>query len=129
MNKKLQNIEGGKVVLYKNRLEVQLKAETVWLTQAQIAILFGTKRPAITKHLSNIFKSKELNRKSVCSKMEHTASDGKKYTTQFYNLDAIISVGYRVNSARATQFRVWATKVLKQHLTRPPKVDPVSVIE
>ena len=116
MTKKLPNIEGGKIVLYKNKLEVQLKAETVWLTQAQIAILFGTKRPAITKHLSNIFKSKELSRASVCSKMEHTASDGKKYATQFYNLDAIISVGYRVNSVQATQFRVWATKVLKQHL-------------
>jgi len=115
-NKKSKIIESGKVVLYKNKLEVHLKAETVWLTQAQIATLFGTKRPAITKHLSNIFKSKELDRHSVCSKMEHTASDGKKYTTQFYNLDAIISVGYRVNSTQATQFRIWATKVLKQHL-------------
>jgi len=116
MSKKAKNIEFGKIVLYKNKLEVQLKADTVWLSQAQIAALFGTKRPAITKHLSNIFKAKELNRVSVCSILEHTANDGKTYTTQFYNLDAIISVGYRVNSTQATQFRVWATKVLKQHL-------------
>ncbi|MCK4968394.1 MAG: virulence RhuM family protein, partial [Candidatus Aenigmarchaeota archaeon] len=90
--------------------------ETVWLTQAQIAVLFGTKRPSVTKHISNIFKSKELSQNSVCSKMEHTAADGKKYKTKFYNLDAIISIGYRVNSNQATQFRIWATKVLKQHL-------------
>lgn len=116
MSKNLQNIEGGKVVLCKKGLEVQLREETVWLTQAQIAVLFGTKRPAITKHISNIFKSKELNQNSVCSKMEHTASDEKKYKTKFHNLDAIISIGYRVNSNQATQFRIWATKVLKQHL-------------
>lgn len=116
MSRNLQNIEGGKIVLYKNKLEVQLEKNTVWLTQAQIAILFGTKRPAITKHISNIFKSKELDQNSVCSKKEHTATDGKKYKTKFYNLDAIISIGYRVNSNQATQFRIWATKVLKQHL-------------
>jgi prophage maintenance system killer protein len=78
--------------------------------------LFGTKRPAITKHLSNIFKSKELQEKSVCSILEHTAADGKVYKTRFYNLDAIISVGYRVNSSRATQFRIWATNILRKHL-------------
>lgn len=100
----------------KMAVEVKLKDETVWLTQAQIAILFGTKRPAITKHLRNILNSKELNEKSVCSILEHTAGDGKTYKTQHYNLDAIISIGYRVNSSRATQFRVWATSVLKQHL-------------
>ncbi len=97
-------------------VEVQLKNESVWLTQAQIAVLFGTKRPAITKHLLNIFKNKELSQKSVCSILEHTAADGKVYKTQYYNLDAIISIGYRVNSIRATQFRIWATNVLKQHL-------------
>lgn len=90
----------------------------MWLTQAQIAILFGTKRPAITKHLINIFKTCELEKNSVCSILEHTASDGKKYKTQFYNLDAIITVGYRVNSFRATQFRIWATKVLKNYLVQ-----------
>jgi prophage maintenance system killer protein len=74
------------------------------------------KRPAITKHLSNIFKNKELKKDSVCSILEHTASDGKIYRTKYYNLDAIISVGYRVNSTRATQFRIWAANILKKHL-------------
>ncbi len=114
----LENNEviGGEVVLYKDRLEVRLDKETVWLRQEQIAELFGTQRPAITKHLLNIFKTNELHEKSVCSILEHTASDGKSYKTRFYNLDAIISVGYRVNSSRATQFRIWATQVLKKHL-------------
>ena len=82
------------------------------------AKLFGTKRPAITKHLGNIFKSGELNQNSVSSILEHTASDGKVYKTQFYNLDAIISVGYRVNSINATAFRKWATGVLKDYLLK-----------
>ena len=106
----------GQVVLYKNQLEVHLAEETVWLRQEQIASLFGTQRPAITKHLSNIFKTKELDRDSVSSILEHTAANGKVYKTKFYNLDAIISVGYRVNSNQATQFRIWATNVLRQHL-------------
>ncbi len=97
-------------------VEVQLKDESVWLTQEQIAVLFGTQRPAITKHLLNIFKTKELKQNSVCSVLEHTAADGKNYKTAFYNLDVIISVGYRVNSPKATQFRIWATKILKQYL-------------
>ena len=102
----------------KIHIRVKFDRQTVWLTQAQIASLFGTERPAITKHLNNIFKSSELNKNSVCSKMEHTALDGKRYQTQFYNLDAIISVGYRVNSLRATQFRIWATRILKDYLVR-----------
>ena len=111
----------GEIVIYQTKdkqvqLEVKLEHETVWLSQKQIARLFGIQRPAITKHLYNIFKSGELQEKSVCSILEHTAKDGKKYATKFYNLDAVISVGYRVNSKRATQFRVWATNVLKQHL-------------
>ncbi len=111
----------GEIVIYQTkdrqvRLEVKLEQETVWLSQKQIARLFGTQRPAITKHLYNIFKSGELQENSVCSKMEHTAKDGKKYATKFYNLDAVISVGYRVNSRRATQFRIWATSVLVRHL-------------
>ena len=99
----------GEIVLYQPdeniSLEVKLDAahETVWLTQQQIADLFGTKRPAITKHLSNIFKSGELDQHSVSSILEHTAADGKTYKTQFYNLDAIISVGYRVNVLRDLQ--------------------------
>lgn len=100
------------------KLEVRLEDETVWLTQQQIADLFGTKRPAITKHLSNIFKSGELDENSVRSILEHTAADGKIYKTQFYNLDAILSVGYRVNSRNATIFRQWANKVLKDYLLR-----------
>lgn len=112
----IKEVSGGQIVLYKNRLEVRLEQDTVWLRQEQIAKLFGTQRPAITKHLSNIFKTKELEESSVCSILEHTASDGKTYKTKFYNLDAIISVGYRVNSRQATQFRIWATKVLKKHL-------------
>ncbi len=113
----------GEILIYKtekgeNQLEVRLENETVWLSQKQIAQLFGTQRPAITKHLSNIFKTKELNEKSVSSILEHTAKDGKHYQTKFYNLDVVISVGYRVNSKSATQFRIWATETLKDHLVR-----------
>lgn len=101
------------------KLEVRLENETVWLTQQQIADLFGTKRPAITKHLSNIYKSEELNEQSTCSILEHMAPDGSRvYATKYYNLDAILSVGYRVNSKNATLFRQWANKVLKDYLLR-----------
>ncbi|WP_373548854.1 virulence RhuM family protein [Haliscomenobacter sp.] len=105
------------------RLEVYIGQETVWLTQKAIAALFGVQRPAITKHLKNIFESNELNEDSVCSKMEHTAEDGKVYETQFYNLDAIISVGYRVNSLQATQFRIWATQTLKEFIIKGFVID------
>ncbi len=114
---------GSQIVLYQPdesiRLEVKLDAEheTVWLTQQQIADLFGTKRPAITKHLSNIYASGELDKNSTCSILEHMGNDGKqRYTTAYYNLDAIISVGYRVNSVNATAFRRWATNVLREYL-------------
>ena len=91
--------------------------ETVWLTQQQIADLFGTKRPAITKHLSNIYASGELDKNSTCSILEHMGNDGKqRYATTYYNLDAIISVGYRVNSINATTFRRWATNILREYL-------------
>lgn len=100
------------------RVEVLVQDETVWLSQKAIAMLFGVQRPAITKHLSNIFAEGELQESTVCSKMEHTAEDGKVYETQFYNLDAIISVGYRVNSLQATQFRIWATNTLKQYIIK-----------
>src|SRR3990167_333874 len=98
------------------RTEVTLKNESVWLTQIQLSELFGTKRPAITKHLGQIFKDEELSENSVCSILERTAADGKCYKTKLYNLDAIIAVGYRVNSKQATQFRVWASRVLKDYL-------------
>jgi prophage maintenance system killer protein len=99
-------------------LDVHIKNDSAWLTQAQMAELFGTQRPAITKHLGNIFKSGELEKQAVCSKMELTASDGKNYSNQVYNLDAIISVGYRINSINATRFRQWATQVLRSHLEK-----------
>ena len=96
-----------------------LEHETVWLTQKQIAELFGTKRPAITKHLKNIYASEELTEESTCSILEHMGNDGRQsYNTKYYNLDAILSVGYRVNSKNATRFRQWANSVLKQYLVK-----------
>ena len=111
----------SEIVIYQSQdglihLDVQYADGTVWLTQQQIADLFGVQIPAISKHLSNIFKEGELDRNSVISILENTAKDGKVYRTQFYNLDAILSVGYRVNSVYATQFRQWATKVLNNYL-------------
>lgn len=100
------------------KVEVFLHKENIWLTQDRMAELFDVQRPAITKHLINIFESGELDEKSVSSILEHTASDGKTYKTKFYNLDAIISVGYRVNSSKATQFRIWATKILKEYILK-----------
>ena len=95
-------------------IEVKVFEETVWLTQTMIAQLFDKGRTTITEHLKNIFESEELDEKSVCREFRHTANDGKTYNTKYYNLDAIISVGYRVNSKKATQFRQWATSVLKE---------------
>jgi hypothetical protein len=100
------------------KIEVLYHGETFWMTQKKISELFGVQRPAITKHLSNIFDSSELDESSVSSILEHTAKDGKRYKTTFYNLDAIIAVGYRVNSNKATKFRIWATKVLKEFITK-----------
>ena len=123
-NNNIQITDESQIVLYQPNesisLQVKIDAnhDTVWLTQQQIADLFGTKRPAITKHLRNIFNSGELDQNSVSSILEHTAADGKTYKTQFYNLDAIISVGYRVNSINATAFRRWATRVLKNYLLK-----------
>ena len=116
-------MEQGEIILYQPdeavRLEVRLEDETVWLTQEQIADLFGTKRPAITKHLNNIYKSGELDIDSTCSILEHMGNDGKqRYTTKYYNLDAILSIGYRVNSKNATLFRKWANSVLKDYLLK-----------
>ena len=99
-------------------VEVYYKDENIWATQKAMATLFDVNVPAISKHLKNIFESGELKDDSVVSKMEITASDGKNYQTQFYSLDAIIAVGYRVNSVRATQFRQWATSVLKVYAIR-----------
>ncbi len=99
-------------------IEVFLQDETIWLTQKAIAELFNVQRPAVTKHLKNIFETGELDENSVSSILEHTAKDSKVYKTKFYNLDAIISVGYRVNSYQATQFRIWAIKTLKEYIIK-----------
>ena len=112
----------NEIILYQPdkeiKLEVRLEEETVWLTQSQMAELFETTRNNVTLHIGNIFKEHELEKDSVCKDSLLTAADGKKYKTKFYNLDVIISVGYRVKSLRGTQFRQWATKVLKDHLLR-----------
>ncbi|MFH1183119.1 MAG: virulence RhuM family protein [Candidatus Moraniibacteriota bacterium] len=100
------------------KINVQLEGETVWLSQKLMAELFNVGIPAINKHLTNIFESGELDENSVISKMETTAEDGKRYKTKIYNLDAIIALGYRVNSKRATQFRIWATQRLKDYIIK-----------
>ena len=97
---------------------IDQERETMWATQKTMAELFNVNVPAISKHLKNIFEEGELKKNSVISKMEITASDGKKYNTNFYNLDAIISVGYRVNSKDATHFRIWATNVLREYMVK-----------
>ncbi len=112
-----------KIIIYqsadgKASLDVHLEQETVWLSQEQMAELFGRERSVITKHLRNVFKEGELEEASVRAKYAHTAADGKTYQTKFYNLDVIISVGYRVKSQRGTQFRQWATTVLRDHLVQ-----------
>jgi len=112
----------GEIILYQPdenvQLEVRLEEETVWLTQAQMSLLFETSRNNITLHIGNIFKEGELIEDSVCKESLLTASDGKSYKTKIYNLDVIISVGYRVKSRRGTQFRIWANKVLKDYLLK-----------
>ncbi len=119
MNKGELKIGESQIIIYQTldgntQLDVTLEKEIVWLTQAQIADLFGTKRPAIT---NNIYKSGELDENSTCSSLEHMGNDGK-YQTKFYNLDAILSVGYRVNSKNATLFRIWLNKILKEFLVK-----------
>lgn len=99
-------------------ISIKLENETLWLTQKQIAELFDKERSVITKHIKNIFDEGELREDSVCAKFAHTANDGKTYETLYYNLDMIISVGYRVNSKRATQFRQWASRILKEYLIK-----------
>ena len=111
----------NEIILFENqkvKLEVNMSDETVWLTQKQMAKLFGKDRRTITRHIQNIFKDHELEETSVCSFFEHTAEDGKKYRVQYYNLDMIISVGYRVNSKQGIIFRKWATKVLKDYMIK-----------
>ena len=111
------------IIFYKNesgevKVEILLQNENLWLTQARIAELFDVQKAAISKHLKNIFEEGELKENSVVSILETTAADGKNYKTKFYNLDAIIAVGYRVNSKKATQFRIWSNKILKEYVIK-----------
>lgn len=119
--KKQTNQKTGEIVIYqpKNgdvRLEVTLDKDTIWLDAHQMAKIFGVERPAVVKHINNVYKTKELIKDSTCSILEQVAADGKKRSMNMYNLDMIISVGYRVNSKQATQFRIWATGVLRKHI-------------
>jgi len=114
---------GGEVVLYRTEdglvtLDVHLEDESIWLNLSQISTLFERDKSVISRHLSNIFKYKELNRNSVVAFFATTAADGKDYQVEYFNLDAILSVGYRVNSKRGTQFRIWATQVLRDHILK-----------
>ncbi len=99
-------------------VDVVVENETMWLPQKKIGELFGVERSVITKHIRNIFKSWELSQNSVSANFAHTAKDGKTYKTTFYNLDVVIAVGYRTNSTKATKFRIWATKVLKEYILK-----------
>ena len=118
-NIEIYKIHEGEIVF-----RVDADKETIWTTQEQLSGLFGVDRTVIGRHLRNIFRDGELNENSVCAKIAHTATDGKTYQVKMYNLDAIISVGYRVNSKKATDFRIWATKVLHHYV-----VDGVAVNE
>ena len=100
------------------KVEILLYRENLWLTQAKMAELFEVQKAAISKHLKNIFASGELMESAVVSILETTAADGKKYPTRYYNLDAIIAVGYRVNSKKATMFRIWANRILKEYIIK-----------
>jgi len=120
--KNLPKANKGEIIIYKARegpkLEVRLEKETVWLDTRQIAALFDVDRTGVVRHIANIYKTRELDGKSTCAKIAQVAKDGKIREIDFYNLDMIISIGYRVNSKRATQFRIWATKTLKEHLIK-----------
>jgi death-on-curing family protein len=119
---KKQALKKGEIIIYKSpqgpEIQVELEQDSVWLDAHLIAKLFDVNRPAIVKHINNIYKSGELDKRSTCSILEQVAADGKVRKMNLYNLDMIISVGYRVNSKRATQFRIWATKILKDQLVK-----------
>ena len=122
MDNKLIGTEND-IVFYKKKngdmnIELLINGETLWVSQKTMAQIFEIDRTVITKHLKNIFSDGELDKNQVCAKFAHTANDGKNYNTEFYNLDAIISVGYRVNSKKATEFRIWATKILKEYMIK-----------
>ena len=126
--------ETREILFYKTdngevRVEILLYQENLWLTQAKMAELFEVQKAAISKHLKNIFTSGELQEEAVVSKMETTAADGKRYNTSYYNLDAIIAVGYRVNSKKATMFRIWANRVLKEFIIKGYVMDDARLRE
>lgn len=134
MKKKQEELNKGEIVIYKPakgevELRVRLEGETIWLDARQMALIFGVNRPAIVKHVNNIYRTKELDEKSTCSKMEQVAVDGKIRKINLYNLDMVISVGYRVNSQRATQFRIWATMVLKKYLLQGYAINQKRLLE
>lgn len=123
MSKKVKDeVSKGEIIIYKSKegpkLEVRLQEDTVWLDAHLMAKLFDVNRPAVVKHINNIYRNGELDKKPTCSVLEQVAADGKIRKMNLYNLDMIISVGYRVNSKRATQFRIWATKTLRDHLVK-----------
>lgn len=118
---KIENIND--LLIYRNKdgnviVDAIYKEETLWLSQKSMAKVFGCSTDNISLHLKNIFESNELDKNSVTEKFSVTASDGKNYLTNFYNLDAIIAVGYSVNSKKATEFRIWSTKILKEYMTK-----------
>jgi len=116
-------MNNSEIIIYQNKegnikIDVRLEEETVWLTQAQMAELFSKGRTTITEHIQNVFNEGELDENSVCRNFRHTAADGKNYDTKYYNLDVIISVGYRVKSPQGTQFRIWATQRLREYIIK-----------
>jgi len=128
MGKKIPEPAAGQFFLYRDsagrvQINALLRDETLWLTQKTMAELFEVDRSVITKHIGNIYAEGELKEKSVCANFAHTAADGKNYNTAFYNLDMIIAVGYRVNSRRATAFRIWATAVLREYIIKGYALD------
>lgn len=128
----MKNKKINKIVIYQAKsgaieLRRDAKKDTLWASQSQIADIFNADRSVITKHIKNIFKDKELDSNSVCAKIAHTASDGKIYQIQVYNLDIILAVGYRANSARAISFRRWATKILREHITKGYTINPIMI--
>ena len=131
MKKEIINNKKGEIVIYQSskdevKIEVKLEKETIWLTQAQISSIFQTDRTVITRHLNNVFKTGELDGKSNVQKLHIPNSDKP---VKFYSLDAIISIGYRVNSKRATQFRIWATRILKEHLVKGYTINEKRLLE
>ncbi|MDR0940911.1 MAG: virulence RhuM family protein [Bacteroidales bacterium] len=128
-NNIIQEGESREIILYRNgadnapKVEVLLQHENLWLTQKALATLFDVERSVITKHIKNVFSIGELQEISVCAKIAHTATDGKNYTTKFYNLELVIAVGYRVNSERAIMFRNWATNILKEYIQKGSVLD------